>query len=317
MVIAVVAVGMFVLPASAPPSEGDNWRRLQSMPRELRTMLAQRLEQFDRLDRVERDAVRALDAKIAAEPDENRAAYFDVLRRYHLWFRTLTDTQRADLSAAPPENKLALVTKFRSDQRKMTAGSDSHFLEVADYGGVSPFKLASLIKIWLNVPSKSRDELKPLPELEQVRRLERLGTHYLIAAIPGPTAEQTEKLYNLAKKSRIIPLAKKAEETTKAGDRIKRRLADHYYFREHVPEKVKPERLAAFESALPSWVRRGFDPLPPEEARRRLTVLYRLVFPAGQEFDLRKAQTAAAAPSASPTSPSPRPSASGKSGGPF
>ncbi len=90
--------------------------------------------------------------------------------------------------------------------------------------------------------------------------------------------------------------------------RVRRRLAENYYFIEHPPETVDPENLLRFETALPSWFRPSFDPLPPDEARRRLTILYRLVYPHPQEMPVEKAPRPSPRPRPprrSPPSPSP------------
>ncbi|MBX6316719.1 MAG: hypothetical protein IRY99_27960, partial [Isosphaeraceae bacterium] len=72
-----------------------------------------------------------------------------------------------------------------------------------------------------------------------------------------------------------------------------RRLTEYRFLRDHEPAPVSPANLARFVAALPSWIREGLDPLPPDAARRRLQVLYRLVFPPGEEIPA-PAPTAAA-----------------------
>jgi hypothetical protein len=65
---------------------------------------------------------------------------------------------------------------------------------------------------------------------------------------------------------------------------ILRRQAINYYFIQHRPPAVLPERLADFVAAFPPWLQNAFDPYPPDEARRRLTIVYRLVFPSPAEM---------------------------------
>ena len=65
---------------------------------------------------------------------------------------------------------------------------------------------------------------------------------------------------------------------------ILRRQAINYYFLNHPPKSVTPERLSEFLAAFPPWLQSTFDPHSPEEAQRRLTVVYRLVFPPPQEI---------------------------------
>ena len=61
-------------------------------------------------------------------------------------------------------------------------------------------------------------------------------------------------------------------------------LAGNYYFIENPPQKVEPSNLFRFLSALPKGISESFTYLPPEEARRRLTILYRLLYPAPGEM---------------------------------
>jgi hypothetical protein len=49
-------------------------------------------------------------------------------------------------------------------------------------------------------------------------------------------------------------------------------------------QTVDSSNLERFESSLPSWARESLDPLPPDAARRRLKVLYRLVFSPPEEI---------------------------------
>ncbi len=48
--------------------------------------------------------------------------------------------------------------------------------------------------------------------------------------------------------------------------------------------RVEPYRLAEFEKHMPPWVRESLDPFPPDSAERRLRILYRMVFPPGEEL---------------------------------
>src|SRR5207249_3597766 len=92
---------------------------------------------------------------------------------------------------------------------------------------------------------------------------------------------------------------KKADPTK--HEKMKRRIAAHYYFLEKPPAAVDPSHLMRFQAALPPWSRGEFDHLPPEEARRRLTILYRLIFPAPGEMPEIRTATRPQAPAASAT----------------
>src|SRR4051812_11828299 len=105
-ILSASVLATLVLSAAVPGPEEPNWRRLRSMPREERVRLADKLKAFDALPTGDQEAVRALDRAIAAEPEENRANDFAVLRRYHLWLGGLTEAQRADLGRLPSDKRM-------------------------------------------------------------------------------------------------------------------------------------------------------------------------------------------------------------------
>jgi hypothetical protein len=83
---------------------------------------------------------------------------------------------------------------------------------------------------------------------------------------------------------------------------ILRRHAINLYFlakeqREPI-KRVSPERLDQFIASFPPWVQSAFEPYPPDEARRRLTIVYRLVFPYPNE--IKPAARVPAAPGGAP-----------------
>src|SRR5207249_10847844 len=94
------------------------------------------------------------------------------------------------------------------------------------------------------------------------------------------------------------------------------RRLEAIYFRTHEPEPVDPQRLGWFEEALPSWLDELIDPLPPEAARRRLTILYRLVFPPPEEMPAPRPEPTRPAPVAPSQEPAGRPPSSPPAAGP-
>lgn len=316
-------LGTLSLPGAVPSSNApDNWERLRTMPPELRNHLADQLKAFNLLDRDEQEAVRTLDRKVASEPDEDRATDYAVLRRYHLWLQTLTEAQRAELSATPPSKRFALVTKILAE-RKGNDPTESSFYHYVDFNGVSPFELAQRIEVWLKLSDVQKAKVAKLLEPDRHRRM---GQYVREMKIPHqrPTPSEIEALYDRALESGRFPYLKKTEEARKQAKqnskeaekqtRIKHRFVDNYYFVEHPPAKVNPDKLLQFDRALPFWIRGGLDPLSPDEARRRLTVLYRLVYPHGEMPDVVK--SAAPATSDRPASPGPsRPPATPKRAG--
>jgi hypothetical protein len=95
-----------------------------------------------------------------------------------------------------------------------------------------------------------------------------------------------------------------------------RRLAENLYVEEReLDHPVDPGRLEQFFTAIPSWIQSTFIASPGDEARHRLSEVYRLIHPHPEEFR-PTAATAPASPSptakpavAPPTAPKPGPSA--------
>jgi hypothetical protein len=67
--------------------------------------------------------------------------------------------------------------------------------------------------------------------------------------------------------------------------RIQRSAVNLYYLNQPPPRSVDPQRLTQFLAAMPPWIRATFNTYPADEARRRLTLVYRLVFPYPNEFN--------------------------------
>jgi hypothetical protein len=80
-----------------------------------------------------------------------------------------------------------------------------------------------------------------------------------------------------------------------------RRQAINFYFLDKKQAAVNPDRLAAFVAAFPPFIQTSFEQFPPDEARRRLTIVYRLVFPPGEE--MKPVSTASAPPAGAPATP--------------
>ena len=308
-----------LVPAVARADEDENWQRLRSMPREQRLILSENLRKFDALDPGQKAAIRELDERISRLPAENRMTYHSVLRRYHLWVQSLSKEQKDLLNAASPEQRMALLRKFLSEERATANRPTPLFLQIADLNAPSPFDVAHRLKVWFELTPAERAESERLPPEKRRPHLEELGRKKKVGTMHRLTRAEEEKALdhlqaNALLKDRLNRLAdlKKIAESSKKTDELKkaevarRRVAENYYFVEHPPEKVGSENLMRFNSALPSWIRAPLDHLPPEEARRRLTIFYRLVFPAGSEMPANfKPASNAASPATPDASPAP------------
>lgn len=199
-------------------------------------------------------------------------------------------------------------------------------LQISEVGELSPFELASAYRIWQLVtpaqrakadgrpqergrrealfqagkslkppiPRETRpadfDEEKSLLEIEELEKTWRASNPILIPE--EAVKKRTEKMDELAK-NKVQALRR---ETL-------RRQAINLYFTNTKLKPVDPDRLAQFLTSLPSWLQSTFDEYPPDEARRRLSSAYRLVFPHPKEIDSSQSPPSPASKSglASPT----------------
>jgi hypothetical protein len=307
--------------------------RLQGMSPRQRTEITEALRRFDlQLTPAEQQSLRQLDDRINKLSPDDRVRYLATLRRFHNWLDSLPDTVKDPLLAKPPEERMALVKSLIAKYplpREKTPG----WMQFTEFTGGSPFELAAIFKIWQDLTPDQRREVEKLPTLSQRRdnllktgvrkrmlrevmpadfRVEdwipkvearideiRSSDPELKGAVKGAIDRAEKKLEELAKE--------KSQGKFRARPPILRRLAINLYMLSQDPRPVAADRLDAFFTALPSWVQSSFDSLPADEARRRLTLIYRLVFPHPAEF---QAPAPAARPAAitkdSTTAPAPR-----------
>ena len=178
-----VAMGWIVSGVDARADQAENLRRLRSMPLEHRRALAQNLERFDAMGAADREAIRALDRELAGQPDSDRARYLAVLRRYHLWLQRLPKEERDAIAAAPPEERMALVTKLRAEEHASEARRRTPvFLQVVDLGDMSPFDVAQWLKIWFTLTPAGTGKVQQ----------EAPVTRALASTVPGQPGSEPE-----------------------------------------------------------------------------------------------------------------------------
>ena len=288
LVLSAVAV---VLVAAATGYEA-NLERLRAMPSEQRDRLLANLRRFDlELTPEQRTAARDLDSRLAEMSPEQRNERLAVLRRYHDWLNSLPENRQDEVSAKPPGERMALVRKLMAEWRLPT-GDTPPMLGIVEPGDLSVFELASAYKIWQEATPKQKTQLESLKQANLRREaLLALGTR-LKPPIPRETTpddydeeKSIGRLQERWKKERPLLLvdAKTEDAANEAfaffrHTMLKRRAINLYVREARGVRAVAPDRLARFVASLPAWIQSGFDALPPDEATRRLTFAYRLVF---------------------------------------
>jgi hypothetical protein len=317
---------MAMILVAAATEHDANFERLRSMPADERTRLLGLLRRFDlELTPEQQASVRELDRRLSELSPDRRALFEAVLRRYHNWLNGLPESRQTELAAKPPAERFVLIRKWIAE-RPVPAGDTQELMSVIEAGELSPFELASAFKIWPSLREDQKAKLAGMKDHDRRTALFNMGAR-MKTPIPRetrpPDYDEEKWLGNLQaylRSTRPILLAedavkKKVEEARKRAETLDekarkkvedavrkveaghremiRRMAINYYVRQtRVSSTVDSERLARFVAALPEWLRTCFDSLPPDEARRRLTFAYRLVFPPPDEIGSPQAPAA-------------------------
>jgi hypothetical protein len=293
LVFLVLGLGVTASPAepAAPATpEAENADRLRSMPHEERLALFEKLKEFDALSAAEKAAIRALNARIAQLPENEQANYWAVLRSYHRWVEGLTEEQRTELNSVPLSERMKMVTRLRAQERATAKASHLPLVvQVLDFAAMTPLETARRIKAWLEATPEQRAEIEKLDSTtEQQQRLNEIAQHVKMPApVKIPKSDEEAIIAKIEaspqwKNSPLLNPLKKGDATKQ--EKVRRRIATSFHFLENPPAAVDPIQLMRFQAALPSWYRGQFDHLPADEARRRLTIYYRLIYPAPAEM---------------------------------
>jgi hypothetical protein len=292
-----------VLAAAADPAE--NLQRLRAMPLAQRQRLAEALRAFDALPPAERERLRDLDARLAALPAAERDRLLQVLHGYHAWLAGLPEPERLRLGRIPPDERIAEVARLREARRKQglaagRKGQPRHtyrdLLEVSSLGGEPLLVSAIELDVWFALPEPARAEVRKLPnparQHERFTQLVRQSGGYQAharavfdragIAEAGPLRLEVAALLERRPGADLPARLKAAQNRPRLDAAIKKGMWDFLQARD--APAVEPRRLRRFEDEMPPWARDSFDLLPPDAARQRLAILYRLVFPEGQEI---------------------------------
>ena len=322
---AISALATMLVAATVDPS--GNWERLGALPPEARQRLVENLQKFDVLYSAEQQrSLRDLDNRINELDQAQQAQYLATAHRYHNWLESLPETKQDELNAKPPDERMDLIKKLVKVY-PVPRASTARFLQFVDVGEYSPFELAAIYQTWRSMSDAERQQverMQPGPRRKRVQGKE--GAKGISAGFAEQKFDEANAVRELETfaKNQTIGFFLQELKTGEDGrpHEIVRRQAINFHFlhEKNRPKPVDPDQLDEFLASFPPWLRSRFDHHSPDEARRRLTVVYRLVFPPGQEIqqDPRPARPPAAgrtspAPSSGSPSPAGKPPATGTS----
>jgi len=313
----------------------ENRARYLQMPPPAREELHQSLRRFDeRLRPEQQRAARSIDDRLAAMTPEERDAYLVVLRRHHNWLASLPEPARDELLSLPTNQRLdrmrTLFAKYPPPSGE--ARSPLDFIQI---GGTGIFEVAALCKTWLAIAPQDREKIDGLPAGDRLTELVRVGRERGIPrelvpedfSLESWTERAETRIKELREEAtnpndwigkletRINAAAERLAEGKQRVPPFLHRLAVNLYLQEHKPaHPVDPVRLSRFLDAMPPWIQSTFYPFPSDEAKKRLTLVYRLVFPHPEEFQSPSGggMSAPPPPAAARPEASPPPSPAGR-----
>lgn len=315
IVLAVLGTALIHPDVRARADEEANIARLRAMPLEYRQELKTRQEAFTKLPRNEQERIRTLDVALEALDGPTRARYQAVLRRYRLWLDSLDEEARKRIDAFPAERRIEVIREeLTRHPATMHQPIDDVAARTTTLNSFLIFDQLYWVRTWLKLTPAQRSEIEKerAPE-RRFERLEALGRELGVPdARPGLVQRFEQETIRRLNESRRNAKAERnyleslKPETAKA---MVRRGVEARYLRNVQAGPVAPANLDRFVRALPGWLRESLDPLPPQAARARLAILYRLVFPEPEEMPIGKAEERPATeperpgPSSQPTGP--------------
>jgi hypothetical protein len=304
---AVSALATMLVAATVDPS--GNWDRLHALPPEARQRLVENLQKFDLLYLPEQQrALRELDRRINELDPTQQAQYLATAHRYHNWLDSLPEKKQDELKDKPPGERMDLIKKLLKEH-PVPRASTARFLQFVDVGDYSPFELATIYQTWLTMSAAERQQVeKMLPGPRRKRFLGKEAAKNIAAEFDRHAFDEVKWVRELEAfaekhKSAFLIQELKTGEDGRPHEVLRRQAINfHFLLENHRPKPVDPERLDDFLTSFPPWLRSRFDHHSPDEARRRLTVVYRLVYPPGHEIkkDLRPATRSASARTSPP-----------------
>ncbi|WP_165221245.1 hypothetical protein [Aquisphaera insulae] len=303
----IAGLGTFLAAATGADSPDGDRAPSRAMSAETYRSLSAALNRFDlRLSRAEQESIRDLDARLAGLGPDERSQFLDVMRRYHNWLAMLPDSPRQKVLDAPPSERLAVIQGL-TPKYPVPSDDAPYWLRLSEIGGGSPTELAAASKIWNKLTPEERREVDSLPSVFGKRqRLLLFGKSLKIPREIRPPnynpQEWTPKAEARIEELRLVdgelqaPLTRaeaKGEAARTKGEAAKavihaqvlERLALNLFFlSQPPPPPVSPDRLVEFFQSLPPWIQSSFDSYSADEARRRLILVYRLVYPHPEEY---------------------------------
>jgi hypothetical protein len=172
----------------------------------------------------------------------------------------------------------------------VTHGATARFLQFVDVGDYSPFELAAIYQVWHSMTPAEQQQVEKTPAGARRKAFLQNGEARRVAASLKRQGFDELKwvtaLEAFAENRKIGFLLQelKTKDDARPVEILRRQAINLHFLENEHPNAVDPDRLADFLGGFPPWLQTCFDHHSPDEARRRLTVVYGLVFAPGGEI---------------------------------
>lgn len=298
-----IAMGSVVLGIAAQSDESEPIERLRSMPIERRAALVEKLARFRELSRDERDRIRELDRRLQVSDTHVRGRYRELLRIFELFVDSLDEETRRHLLSTPPEERMGRLRATLESSLTASQSLDGWLGRYWNPSAPSILDQVYWIRSWYALTPEEQVGLESLPLDERSEILEARAQQNAVRDERDEIQEQYQA--ELLERVQAHPVQRELFESLQPADRkvLLRRLVDVRVLQDLEPEANASGNLTRFVATLPAWMLAWVDPMPPDAARERLGILYRLAFPAGS--DLPKVLDPNSRPVPRPTPPEP------------
>jgi len=289
----------------------DIRKRIAALSESEKIELRRKVERFQKLSANEQQRMLAIHKELMAAPDRDELIV--VLQRYYQWFKVLTPSQRGELEALKPEQRVAWIQKTRNDmvaaainralfnfppERLRTLLQDS--MKVPPEERLPPGDIMVLVRMVESLAAQRGEELLRQLSLREkqdlLRRLNQLtdpqqrkdflAITWLQWQLDHPdqvavlTPQELEEL-----RKQLSPSTRERLESLSVDEQLKRVaqwIRSYVFFRYVMPRvwadmrrPVSEQKLGRFvEENLTREEREALLALPPDEMQRELTRRY-------------------------------------------
>ncbi|HEV2969412.1 MAG TPA: hypothetical protein VGY55_05420 [Pirellulales bacterium] len=271
-----------------PNSLAERRQRLEGMSAQTKEELLAKFEKFESLSPDDQERFRRLDVQVDSDPQADRLRR--IMARFHEWLKTLLTTERADLLASNPDDRIHGIRQLRHEQEARLAGQAGGPL-------LLPRDVDELHK-WMELFSADhKTQLMSIKEIPEQRKKQLESPNPAIRRIG--LAGFAWRQWQIGNVGNGKPVDVSDKEIQQLKDRLSKPFSDELNSKKTKQQQIQtvsgwikalprffarqggeggpvidPEELSKFFESLPAPQRDELMKLPRDDMNRRLRFLY-------------------------------------------